>query len=360
MADFSSALYLGLRHGSASLPGWPALTLGRPAALAEPRAASEIASALARLQGTAAATLLPSTLHLFWDLLRQLTRRPGTALLLDAGAYPILHWAAQGAAVAGTPLRCFAHHDTAALARLADRAVRAGLRPIVVCDGYCTGCNQAAPLRAYARIAAATGGLLVLDDTQALGVLGQVPSRRCPYGQGGGGSLRWHGIGGAHVLVGASLAKGFGAPLAALSGDAALIERFVDQSATRLHCSPPSLAALQAARAALAANAHDGAWRRARLLQRVRQLCATLAHAGLDAVGALPFPVQSFVARRVPGAAAVARLWARLRAGGVQALLTRGCQGRSPRLSFVVTARHRAAHIDQVAALLACGRGTPP
>lgn len=350
MADFSSALYLGLGHASASLPGWPALTLGRPAALAEPREAGEVAAALARLQGTAAATLLPSTLHLFWDLLRQLARRPRTLLLLDAGAYPILHWAAQAAA--GARLRCFAHHDAAALARLADRAVRAGLRPVIVCDGYCTGCNRPAPLRAYARIAMAGGGLLVLDDTQALGVLGRSPTCRCPYGQGGGGSLRWHGIGGAHVLVGASLAKGFGAPLAALSGDAALIRRFVAQSATRLHCSPPSLAALQAAQAALAANGREGAARRARLLQRVRQLCATLARAGLEAIGALPFPAQSFVARH---AAALAGVWARLRAGGVRALLTRGCQGRAPRLSFLVTARHRAADIDHVAALFARG-----
>ncbi len=30
--DFTSALYLGLRHASATLPGWEALTLGRPAA----------------------------------------------------------------------------------------------------------------------------------------------------------------------------------------------------------------------------------------------------------------------------------------------------------------------------------------
>src|SRR5262245_34149044 len=119
MADFTSALYLGLQHASAELPGWPALTLGRPAALVEPPGAIEAAAALARLQGTAAATLLPSTFHLFWDLLRQLAQRARAALLVDAGAYPILHWAAEGAAAVGARVQRFAHHDPAVLAPLA-------------------------------------------------------------------------------------------------------------------------------------------------------------------------------------------------------------------------------------------------
>jgi 8-amino-7-oxononanoate synthase len=353
MADFTNALYLGLRHASATLPGWEALTLGRPAVLTEPCGALDVAAALAQLQGTAAATLLPSTLHLFWDLLRQLAQHARTALLLDASAYPILHWAAEGAAAVGAQVRRFAHHDAAALAPLAEQAVRAGLRPVIVCDGFCTGCNRAAPLKTYARIAAASGGALVIDDTQALGVLGHTPSTACPYGHGGGGSLRWHGLGGPHVVVGASLAKGFGAPLAALSGDASLIERFAYDSQTRLHCSPPSVASIQAAQAALLANARAGQrWRR-RLLHLVLRLRAIVMHAGLDAVGALPFPVQSFLSRHAPGTTAFAHLLQRLHAGGVRALLTRGCQGLAPRLSFIVTARHGAAQIDRIGALLA-------
>ena len=353
VADFSDARYLGLHHASAELPGWRALTLGRPAALAEAPGTAEIAAALARLQGTAATTLLPSTLHLFWDLLRQLAQGARSALLLDAGAYPILHWAAEGAAALGARVWRFAHHDAAALGALARDAVRHGLRPVVVCDGFCTGCNRAAPLRAYARIAAAYDGMLVLDDTQALGVLGRAPCAVRPYGHGGGGSLRWHGLASEQIAVGASLAKGFGTPLAALSGSTELITRFERDSAVRWHCSAPSLAALQAAQAALDGNARRGVHWRARLLQLVRRLRAVVMHAGLDAVGTLPFPVQSFVARRTSGAATLLRLARRLAAGGVRALLTRGCHGVSPRLSFLVTARHSAAHIDRVAALLA-------
>ncbi|MDM0106069.1 8-amino-7-oxononanoate synthase [Variovorax sp. J22R24] len=351
MADFTSALYLGLRHASATLPPWTALTRGQPAALAEPEGAEAAAAALPRLQGLAAATLLPSTLHLFWDLLRQLARETRSALLLDAGAYPILRWSAEGAAAAGAAVRRFAHHDSAALERLARGAVRDGLRPVVVCDGFCPGCNRPAPLAAYARIAGEGGGTLVLDDTQALGILGAEPSAACPFGHGGGGSLRWQGVGGAHIAVGASLAKGFGAPVAALSGSDALIGRFLDRSETRLHCSPPSSAAVAAARQAVALGARYGDGWRARLLRLVLRLRETLAQAGLVPVGRLPFPVQSFVSHQGPELAPL--LWRRLQASGVRALLTRGCQELAPRLTFIVTALHRQAHIDGVAQLLA-------
>ena len=354
MADFTSALYLGLAHSSAALPGWEALTSGRPAALREPDGANAVAAELARLQGTAAAILLPSTLHLFWDLLRQFARQARTELLLDAGTYPILQWAADGAAALGARVQCFAHHDAAALAPLAQRAARDGLRPVVVCDGFCPGCNRAAPLHDYARIAAGHGGMLVLDDTQALGVLGCAPSSHaCPYGYGGGGSLRWHDLASTHIAVGASLAKGFGAPLAALSGSAALIAGFRRDSETRLHCSPPSIAAVQAAHCALDAAARSGQARRARLTRLVLSLRATLAANGLAAIGSLPFPVQSFVARHTEDPEMLVHCLHRLRAGGVHALLTQGCAGRAPRLSFIVTARHTRAQIDRVGELLA-------
>ena len=46
------------------------------------------------------------------------------------------------------------------------------------------------------------------------------------------------------IVVGASLAKAFGAPLAMLAGSAAVVGEFERQSATRVHCSPPSVAAV--------------------------------------------------------------------------------------------------------------------
>jgi 8-amino-7-oxononanoate synthase len=348
MIDFTSSLYLGLSHSSEALGDWEALTLGRPAVLEDPPGAVTVASALARLQGLQAATLLPSTLHLFWDLLHVL-KQPGRAVVvLDDGAYPILRWAAE--AVYGHSVRSFAHHDAQALAELAARCARGGWHPIIVADGYCPGCNRPAPLRAYAEIGHAHGSWLVLDDTQAIGVLGANPTSDRPYGKGGGGSLRWQGIKGSHVVVGASLAKGFGAPLAVLAGPQTLLRRFSLESRTRLHCSPPSVAVIAAARRALHCTAVWGdapSRRLAALADRLRQ---RLSRAGLTAIGELPFPVQSFLARS--GGEAL-RLHRHLLNGGVRALLTSGCGGAAPRLTFIINARHCERDIDCAVEVLA-------
>ena len=67
MADFTSSLYLGMRHASAELPGWSALTTGRPSALGRPAAETAVAARLAALLGAERAVLARSTLHALSD-----------------------------------------------------------------------------------------------------------------------------------------------------------------------------------------------------------------------------------------------------------------------------------------------------
>lgn len=284
-ADFRSALYLGLRHGApAGRTCWPALTLGMPAALQEPPGALALARELARWQGCEAATLLPSTLHLYRDVFALLAQggivaRP--ALLIDAAAYPIARWGAEWAALRGVPVRRFRHGDVRQLERLTHQARHDGCAPVVLADGYTPGDAWPPPLRAYLDIVAPLDGWLVLDDTQALGVLGP----------DGGGSVRLHGLQGMPLLAGASLAKGLGAPLAVLAGPAPAIAAFERHSESRVHASPPSIAVIAAARAALRINARDGPRLRRTLLARIRQLRQALAAAGLACHGG-GFPVQ--------------------------------------------------------------------
>ena len=313
---------------------------GRPE---EPPDAEAVAGELARLQGSEAATLLPSTLASVLGSVPRARSQADRRSCAMPSLYPIARWGVERAAALGTPVHAFAHHDAAALARIVDRLARAKLRPIIVADGYCPSCGAPAPIRAYAEMARRAGGYLVLDDTQALGILGESPTRANPYGTGGGGSLRWHGVFGPHIIVGSSLAKGFGAPLAALSGSRALIDRFRERSETRLHSSPPSVAAIHAAQRALRLNRRHGETLRRRLLDLVRRLRHRLIAAGLTPVARLPFPVQSFRAERSPPVAHVLR-W--LLRHGVRALLTKGCRAVAARLTFLVTARHGLADID--------------
>ncbi len=346
MLDFASSLYLGFWHGSWSLRPWAQLTAGMPAALAPPPGADAVAGRLARLQGCARATLGPSTLHLFWDLFGMLAG-DGVAVYVDDGAYPIGRWGTLQATVRGVPVRPFPHRDAAALQRLVEAAP--GLRPVILADGVCTCCGIPPRIPAYLDAIRPHLGLLVLDDTQGLGIFGISPGPEAPYGRGGGGSLRRSGVSGADVVLVCSLAKAFGVPLAALSGSQGLVARFEAASQTRVHCSPPSLAAVHAAGRALSLNDRVGDLLRRQLAHRVRFFRERLQGAGLQATGGL-FPVQ----RLLPLPAATARdLHAGLLAAGVRTALQRCSNTNSGRIVFVVTARHRADAIERAVDTLA-------
>jgi 8-amino-7-oxononanoate synthase len=293
----------------------------------------------------------PSTLHLAWDLMGWLTRKP-VAVYLDASAYAILRWGAERAKGRGAAVRTFRTHDPASLRRHLERDV-GSWQPVLLSDGYCPICGRMAPLREYLALAREFRGVLLVDDTQALGVFGQGPDESRPYGVGGGGSLRWLGITGSEVLTIASLAKGFGTPLAVLCGAAGMVDGFVTASETRVHGSPPALAALHAAERALAINRAVGERLRALLLARVRRFRTGLARSGLRPP-ASTFPVQSLEVSTRARAHQACR-W--LHERGISAVPTSDHSGRAAAVTFVITARHTNAEIDALTALLPAALG---
>ncbi|MEQ1636574.1 MAG: aminotransferase class I/II-fold pyridoxal phosphate-dependent enzyme [Methylococcales bacterium] len=348
MLDFTSALYLGMRHPACSLPPWQSLTTGYPAALAEPPGATDVAKAFARLQGCEQGVLMSSTLHLYWDLFGMLSKQP-VAIYLDEHAYTVSRWGAKHAAAYGVPVCQFRHHSAAALLAQIRGQADSKRRPVVVIDGYCPACVEFAPLADYLKIIRPHNGLLVIDDTQALGILGALPESNAPYGREGGGILPWSGQGGSDILVGSSLAKAFGVPIAVLAGSGAMIGHFIANSDTRVHCSPPSIAVINAAAQALAINQLQGNRLRQQLADRIRQFRNGLAGIGLSVTGGW-FPVQSL--RNVVGRSAV-RLHHQLFKLGIQTVLTRTHNGSKPRLNFLITARHSPKDIDRCIDILA-------
>jgi 8-amino-7-oxononanoate synthase len=348
MLDFTSALYLDFVHPASTLTPWRALTLGRPAALEEPPGAREVAADLAYLTGSQAGLLYPSTLHLFRDLFAAVASR-GAMLLIDARAYPIARWGADHVRLDGTPCETYPHHDATALARKARRAFRSGLRPIIVTDGLCPSCGRLAPLPELARVAEYHGGHLIIDDTQALGVVGRPWGVAAPLGQGGGGTLAWYGLQGPHISAGCSLAKGFGAPLAVLLGGKDTIARVGVGGECRVHASPPSVAVIAAARQALAANTATGDLLRARLMRRTRQLREGVIRIGANLLSAMPLPIQ---VAALPSAQFARSLLNALEIKGIRAVVTKACSGGLG-LSILLTARHTAADVDRLIAALA-------
>jgi 8-amino-7-oxononanoate synthase len=347
MLDFTSSLYLGLTHASHAISPWRRLTTGAPAALVEPPGAGALAQALASLMGCGSGLLLASTFHLFWDVFGAVGGAPAR-IYWDAGLYPIARWGVERAAARGAAARRIAHHDPAHLQRLLVEDAGSGGRPVVVCDGFCPGCGREAPLRDYLGLVRARDGLLVLDDTQALGLLGR-PQPRAPYGSGGGGSLVRQGLHGPDVLVGSSLAKALGVPVAVLAGDAGLVSGIEARSETRVHCSPPSAAVIAAGQAALAANARRGDELRQRLAERVARFRQAVARLGLRPRGGL-FPTQGVDLAGLDSRA----VHQRLLGAGIRCVLHRArCRTEGAMLTFVVTAAHSLEDLDRAAAGLA-------
>ena len=346
MPDFTGALYLGLRHATRVLRPWTTLTTGVPAAVRPVPGAAAVAQRLARMQGCEAATLVPSTLHGAWDIGGFVDPR-GDTLLCDAELYPILEAAAGRAAARGVAVVRFPHGDVAAL----DRALRrADSRPVVLVDGLCPACGGVAPLRAYLSAVRRRGGLVVVDDTQAIGILGSCGGAVPDWGRGGGGSLRFHGLSGApDILVLTSLAKALGVPVAAVSGTRRAIDEYEARSDTRVHCSPVSLADVNALDRALQVNSGSGEELRRRVARAVERMRRALRGLGIEPDGG-SFPVQALPPLPRPSAE---RLHRRLRTADVHTVPQSWRNGSEGRVVFVLGADTTAADIATAVAVLA-------
>lgn len=351
MLDFTSALYLGMHHPSKSLHPWKQFTTGVPSALKTSSSYIRIAHSLALLLGCEEATLGPSTLHLFWDLFGMLSRDSFT-IYVDAGTYPIARWGVERAVARGVRAISFPHHDVNALIQMLKRDVRRGTRPLVVTDGWCPGCGKFAPLTDYLYYMRRFGGLLVIDDTQALGIFGHKHGPDAPYGIGGGGSLCWHDIKDPDILVVSSLAKGFGVPMAVLGGSKSMMRRFEALSETQMHCSPPSIAVVHAARHALSMNRRYGEILRMRLARIVSYFVNRVAEIGVNTTGGLS-PVQTIGAL---GSMHVKGIYGQLSQFGIHTVLRRShClphEGHRAQISFIITVRHTQGDIDYVMEVL--------
>lgn len=339
-----------MKHPSAALRPWAALSPGRPASLGVSAAARRVEKMLAALLLCEQAVLGPSTLHLFWDWFGGLHPQRDI-IYADSELYPIARWGTERARSAGVAVRTFPHHDFRGLTeQLKSSHPGRTKRPVLVTDGLCPDCGRPAPLRQYMSLARRFGGLVVIDDTQALGILGASPLPRQPYGRGGGGIVPWSGLGfSPELIVIASLAKGFGVPTAVLAASSAQAARFRARSETRLHCSPPSVAVIHAAERALAVNRLQGERLRRRLVGLVRRFRKSVGALGCATSGGLS-PIQNLLVPNGIHAAAVYRDLKRQRI----CTLLRGAPGGCGRMiTFILKADHTREGIQRAISALA-------
>ncbi|MFD3003159.1 aminotransferase class I/II-fold pyridoxal phosphate-dependent enzyme [Pontibacter toksunensis] len=299
------------------------------------------------MQGLERGVLAPSSLHLFWDVMGKLGK--DALVLADDKVYQVARWGLERAACHGASVLFFEHHNPKSLEQQLKRQCTSHCRMVfVLTDGWCPHCGKAAPLPQYLALARKHNGFLLIDDTQALGVLGKSPTRRMPYGEGGGGLLQWFGLRGQDIITICSLAKGFGVPVSVMSGSASWINQFVRQSETRVHSSPVSVAHVHAALHALSVNRKHGQVLRQKLLQNVRRFRKSVSRLGFSARGSF-FPVQTLRhSLDIPPQV----LYQKLSEMGIKALLLESHESIEPRVSFCLSASHTTDQLRRMAVCL--------
>jgi 8-amino-7-oxononanoate synthase len=330
--DLTTALFLDLRHSSSELPQWESFTTGVPAAVGEIPLARRVAGHVAQSHGSEAGLVARSTLHALVDVFTELPRG-GDVVAVDEAAYPTIRYAAASARRPGITMLTYRHHRP-------DTVPDTGRRVVIATEGWCAGCGRPAPVAELSEIAARSGGVLVVDDSLAYGVLGGRKGGEV-FGDGTG-TIRWLSRRHDGILWLASFAKAYGTPIAVVTGSRYVIER-MRASGNRLHSSPPSTPDVMAAwhALALAPELHR---RRQCLQAAVVALRAALTALGLPVVG-LPFPVVA-----IPMSPAVADVWwRRLRADGIDAIVQLPRCRSGALLSFIVRSQHSPQDINRIA-----------
>lgn len=100
----------------------------------------------------------------------------------------------------GKPVFRFRHRDPDDLAKKLKRQLTAGQRPLLLTDGVFPVFGRIAPVQDYAGVIAAYGGLIGLDDSHAVGVLGAH----------GRGTLEHFGMKAPNLHFTGTLSKAFG------------------------------------------------------------------------------------------------------------------------------------------------------
>jgi 8-amino-7-oxononanoate synthase len=347
--NFAATNYLGLSqhpHLLKSMLGTVSIwgtSLGMPRLLATDSLTAHLERKIARLTRQQKALMFPSTTHIALDVLPLLAGREGV-LFLDEWAYPISLEGARAAAQRGARLHRFPHNDPCALARALQSHARVPDK-VIVCDGVYSAGGQPASLHEIERLARRFDAVVYVDDAHGIGLLGEAPGRKMPYGYGGGGTPRYLDVAAGNILHVGSLSKAFGVSVAFVAGPASFIDYLHTAAASYTHSSPPALPVLAAALAALQVHTTQGDALRRRLAARARGFLAGLAGGGVNLPANRLFPIQTLPFASPQAAEAAAR---QLRRQGIWGVL----QFNPPDhpaggvVRFVLSAAHRPADID--------------
>jgi 7-keto-8-aminopelargonate synthetase-like enzyme len=217
-------------------------------------------------------------------------------VLLDERTHPSV---ADAALFVGCPIVKFRHHDPADLDRVLARLARC--QPLVMTDGMFPRDGSVAPVRNYLKILP-RGGLILLDDAHAAGVLGET----------GRGTAQQAGVSSQHIIQTITLSKAFGVFGGAVLGKRKLQEAIIARSRLFIGTTPVPLPLAAAALESLKILRTNGTLR-VRLHRNARYVRLELRKRGIAAPDH-PGPVIALFPRNDKDARRLSR---RLLAAGI-------------------------------------------
>ena len=210
-------------------------------------------------------------------------------VVIDEQAHPSL---ADAALFVGCPIVKFRHGDAGDLARVLARLARC--RPLVMSDGMFPRDGSVAPVRAYLELLP-RGGLLLLDDAHAAGVLGAT----------GRGTAQHFQVASPQIVQTITLSKAFGVFGGAVLGKQKLQKEIIKRSKVFIGTTPLPLPLAAAALVSLKILRSEGRLRE-RLLNNARYVRQELAKRGVSVPDA-PGPVIALFPRTSRDAARMKR-----------------------------------------------------
>ena len=233
-------------------------------------------------------------------------------------------------------LKVFHHNEVAHVASLLTRARGNGRRWIVT-EGVFSMEGDAAPLCALLEVAQRRDALLYVDDAHGAFVVGAT----------GRGSPEVAGVAHERLIYMGTLGKGLGCQGGFVIGPHALIDLLHHRARTFIYTTALAVPVAAAATAALAlVQSQEGARRRARLEERVRQLNTRLATMTQARRQSRSHIMPVLLGEATHALAVAERLFAR--GHWAPAIRPPTVPRGSARLRLSVTALHTAAHVDRL------------
>lgn len=237
----------------------------------------------------------------------------------------------------GLPVVSFAHRDANDLAAKLKANLKPGQKPLVMSDGIFPVPGEIAPVPDYVKVLEPYGGLLWLDDSHALGVIGA----------NGRGTYDHFGVRGDRLYYGGTMSKAFGGYGGIIPGTAALASGIRGGHIMAGATMPPSAAAGASVKGMELLMAHPE-WR-AKLWANAKRL--------KNGIRAMGFPVDDTIVPVVrfalPKAEDMQRVHAELMNRGIVIQLSHYVgAGPAGVLRMVTFATHTDEQIDRLLSTL--------